>query len=132
MPDPTRVPTPAAEAPRDAATPAGAADPGAPRAPEPEGSGLSERRASPRRAGSEGDIRSPTLGVRILNLSAAGLAIETDCALRVGGRYRFTLATAGDEARIDGKVLWCRLSGTRRLANGDVHPVYRAGIERLH
>jgi len=90
-----------------------------------------ERRGSPRRKGSDGDIRSPTLGVRILNLSAAGLAIETDRALRVGGRYRFTLASSGSEARIDGRVLWCRLSGTRRLDNGDVRPVYRAGIERI-
>ncbi len=65
---------------------------------------------------------------RIVNRSPSGLAIESHEALRIGDRYSFTISSDEEQTRLKGRVLWCRLASTRLESNGDVTPVYRAGI----
>ena len=76
-------------------------------------------------------LRSPTLKGTVINLSPVGMAIETHQSLRIGAQYHFLLDREGKPMRFEGRVLWCRLSATVPGADGDVTPVYRAGIERV-
>lgn len=70
-----------------------------------------------------------SLDVRILNLSVAGMAVETSGRLNVGRTYSFKLRERDAEVTIPGRVAWCVLGRTRRSAGGEVAPVYRAGIQ---
>lgn len=65
-----------------------------------------------------------------MDWSEGGVSVECHRALRIGECYRFTLE--GDHGRrsFEGTVLWCRLRRTRATADGEVEPVYRAGIAR--
>jgi hypothetical protein len=73
-------------------------------------------------------LRSHTLEARLLNFSPGGIALETGRALRVTARYRFHLGSSGEGKPITGTVRWCRLCATRKLENGDIAPVFRAGL----
>lgn len=67
----------------------------------------------------------------MLDLSRGGMAIECHAALGPGRVYTFRLAIGEHAETLTARLLWCRLCGTERLSNGDVRPIYRAGIERL-
>jgi len=69
-----------------------------------------------------------TLEVRIVDISAGGIQIETAAYLGVGRRYGFKLRVDDQEMVLDGRVAWCSLSGTRRLDEEESCPVFRAGI----
>lgn len=90
-----------------------------------------ERRAQNRFPVRRSRLRSPTLKGSIINLSPGGMAIETHQSLRIGAQYHFLLDREGRPMRFEGRVLWCRLKGTVTGDEGDVTPVYRAGIERV-
>jgi hypothetical protein len=64
----------------------------------------------------------------VLNLSLGGLAVRTDTQLNIGRKYRFQLGNPTDAVGLTGSVRWCRMSGTEKLASGDIVPVYEAGI----
>ncbi len=74
-------------------------------------------------------MEGATIAGRVVDLSSHGMAMESTSPLRVGGRYRLCLA-AGGEKRVPvvATVRWCRLTATRRLASGEVAPLYRAGL----
>ena len=90
-----------------------------------------ERRAHDRFQVRRTRLRSPTLKGTVLNLSPTGMAIETHQNLRIGAQYHFLLDRQGKPLRIEGRVLWCRLNATVTGDDGDVTPVYQAGIERV-
>jgi len=69
-----------------------------------------------------------SVDANVLNISVAGIAVRTATQLSVGRDYSFQLGQEADLINLSGKVKWCRLSGTRKLAEGDVVPVYEAGI----
>jgi hypothetical protein len=64
---------------------------------------------------------------RVLNVSVAGLTVETTQALRVGRPITITLATEREPLRLAGVVARCRLVATRAVG-GEEQPVYQAGI----
>lgn len=66
--------------------------------------------------------------VTILDISAGGMQVETASRLMVGRRYSFRLQREGRTLQVKGKVAWSVLTGTARLAEGEVAPVYKAGI----
>lgn len=70
----------------------------------------------------------PVVVARVLDLGPAGARIETNTALRVGASYPFTLELEGVSRRLDARVRWCRLIGTRAARAGDRTPIYRAGV----
>lgn len=90
-----------------------------------------ERRAAPRFPLANTEIRNHAVTARVLDLARGGFAIESSHAMRPGQRYTFTLAIGEHVETLDARVLWCRLRTTERQPNGEVVPVYRAGIERI-
>jgi hypothetical protein len=91
-----------------------------------------ERRSKRRRPPRNSRLKSAALTARLLDLSDEGLAIESRCALRVGACYPFSLrGDPTDGGPFQGRVLWCRLHRTEPGENGDIHAIYRAGIQRL-
>ena len=78
------------------------------------------------------DVRgsfAQAVDAQVLNLSLAGMALQTETQLGVGGQYTFRLGDKNDTVAIKGVVKWCRFSGSKKTGAGiDVVPVYRAGI----
>ena len=66
---------------------------------------------------------------RIINLSLDGMAFETSDYLQVGRVYALKLTQDDDELALRGRVVWCRMVGTRRLENGETTPLYSAGLQ---
>jgi hypothetical protein len=77
------------------------------------------------------DIGNHSIRGRVLDLSRAGMAIETQETLRPGQSYELTLTIGEHVETLEARVLWCRLCGTRPIEDGDIAPVYRAGIVRI-
>jgi hypothetical protein len=73
-------------------------------------------------------FRAPRLNARLVNLSATGAAIETSEPPRIGAELQCELENDQTLALIPGEVKWCRLGDTTNDDDGDVVPVYRAGI----
>lgn len=69
-----------------------------------------------------------SIGAEVVNLSIAGMAVRIGSPLRVGNSYAFSLGGGGKRMDLEGIVRWCRLRRTRRQEDGDVEPVYEAGI----
>jgi hypothetical protein len=89
-----------------------------------------DRRRSPRFPVANTEIGNHGISGKVLDLGPGGMAIEAGEALRPGRQYTLTLTIGEHVESVAARVLWCRLSATRRLPGGDVIPVYRAGIER--
>jgi c-di-GMP-binding flagellar brake protein YcgR len=70
-----------------------------------------------------------TTEVRILNLSLTGMAIETDVFLKVEGRYHLKIRSNEHPLDLEVVVKWCHLDRTERRPDGDVAPVYKAGLD---
>jgi hypothetical protein len=68
------------------------------------------------------------IDVNVINLSVAGMAIETQNTLIVGRPYLFGIGEKGRQLEVTGRVMWCVLGKTRR-SGGDFTPVFRAGIQ---
>lgn len=79
-----------------------------------------------------GDLRlsNPIQG-RVLDITVSGLGIETHSPVPVLMHSAFMISDGRRRSTIRGEVRWCRLTGTVPLPNGEVAPVYRAGIEIL-
>jgi len=91
-----------------------------------------ERRRTRRRPAGYARVKSAAQPVDLLNVSDGGLAVESREALRIGACYPFILTgDPVDGGPFRGRVLWCRLARTERDGDGDVHPVYHAGIRRV-
>lgn len=66
---------------------------------------------------------------RLIDVSLNGFGIEGNLRLQKGQVYRGRLEWAGQVIDVKGRVAWTRLVGTAKSADGDVLPVYHAGIE---
>ncbi len=69
------------------------------------------------------------LDVKILNMSLDGMAIETNKLVTVNRDYSVKLECNDENIRLTGKVVWSTLARTAHLPNGDVVPIYRAGLK---
>ena len=68
-----------------------------------------------------------SLDARVLNISLAGIAVETTSQVEVGNKLAVRLARNSDELGMVATVRWCHLAGTDK-AGGEVQPVYQAGL----
>jgi len=68
-----------------------------------------------------------SLDARVLNISLAGIAVETTSQVGGGHKLAVRLARNGDELGMVATVRWCHLAGTDK-AGGEVQPVYHAGL----
>jgi c-di-GMP-binding flagellar brake protein YcgR len=70
-----------------------------------------------------------TCGARLCDVSLSGIGFESEGRLAPARNYRLRLSTADGEV-IDrqGRLVWSHLSSTRRDPDGEVRPVYRAGL----
>lgn len=74
-------------------------------------------------------LRSPSLRAELVNLSLGGAAIQaTGQAPRIGSEVLCELESAHTVAAVKGHVRWCRLGGTTQNGDGEIVPVYQAGI----
>lgn len=64
----------------------------------------------------------------ICDVSDEGLGVEAAERLRVGVDYIFRVRRGSGSLKLPGRVEWCRLVETRRTEEGEVVPVYRAGV----
>jgi hypothetical protein len=67
--------------------------------------------------------------VKILNISLSGIALHADKGLKIGKEYTVRLQVKDKVVPIKGIVVWCRLSQSRKAANGDVIPIYTIGFQ---
>lgn len=96
-----------------------------------ESSNPAERRAERRYRIANTEVRNHQVAGRVLDLHRDGMSIESDASLRPGRTYTLTLSIGEHIETLDARVLWCRLLRTERQPNGDVTPVYRAGIRTV-
>ena len=87
-----------------------------------------ERREKPRRQVVGVRLQSPTLNGRILDVSGAGIGIETPQCVSEGDRHQVTISYAGKTVIAEGAVKWTNRSSEVQIGRSDV-PVFRAGIE---
>jgi hypothetical protein len=87
-----------------------------------------ERRQKPRRQVVGVRLQSPTLNGRILDVSGAGIGIETPQCVSEGERHTVKISYGGKTVLAEGAVKWTNLSSELAVGNSEVH-VFRAGIE---
>lgn len=90
----------------------------------------SEQRRFPRYevTGLGGHLVVP-IPIRVLNMSLGGLALETNSYLQFGRAYTLKLQGGGQNLSLTGTVAWCSLGKTTRSLQGEILPVYRAGLK---
>ena len=64
----------------------------------------------------------------VCDVSDSGLGVEARDKLLIGVDYIFRLRIRQDSIKLPGRVEWCRLIRTQRTEDGEVVPVYRAGV----
>lgn len=69
-----------------------------------------------------------TTDARVLNLSLDGMSLETNNPLKIGRQYSLRLDEGSHHMPLKGTVVWCTLVKTTRDEQGDVQPVFRAGV----
>lgn len=67
--------------------------------------------------------------VKIIDLSIAGVALETTRLLNVRNSYELKLKDKNRAISLKSTVRWSSLSGTRKELNGDVIPIYSVGLK---
>jgi c-di-GMP-binding flagellar brake protein YcgR len=74
--------------------------------------------------------RLPTsCDARLCDVSLSGIGFESEGRLAPARTYRLRLSTAdGEVVDRQGRLVWSHLSATRRGPDGEVRPVYRAGL----
>jgi hypothetical protein len=88
----------------------------------------SDRRIKPRRQVVGVRLQSPTLNGRIVDVSGAGIGIETPQCVTMGDRHKVTITYAGKTVVAQGAVRWI-VRATELLVGQAAVPVFRAGIE---
>ncbi len=66
--------------------------------------------------------------VTVLNLSLAGIAVETTRPLKLGKVYSMRFGSGPESVDLDGIVRWCHLVGTRPGSVGGALNLYQAGL----
>jgi len=69
------------------------------------------------------------LNVKILNMSLDGMAVEANHMISVNKEYTIKVNHKGECLDLKGKVIWSKLYKTVVSPEGDVIPIYRAGIK---
>lgn len=67
--------------------------------------------------------------INILNISLDGAAIATTQRLAIDREYAINLRYGDCSLTVRGKIVWSVLSHSRTLENGEVVPVYKAGVK---
>lgn len=90
----------------------------------------SEQRRYPRYevAGLGGHLVVP-IQIRVINVSLGGMALETNSYLQFGRGYTVRLEGGGQSLSLTGTVAWCSLRETTKSLEGEILPVYRAGLQ---
>jgi len=90
----------------------------------------SEQRRYPRYevAGLGGHLVVP-IHIRVINVGLGGMALETNSYLQFGRAYTLKLEGGGQSLSLTGTVAWCSLRETTRSPEGEIWPVYRAGLK---
>jgi hypothetical protein len=86
-----------------------------------------EGRASQRYATRDIAVEFP-IGASVLDISDAGMGIESNQQLRVGADYVFRVQIGSKSLGLPGKVEWCRFAGTAGTQGAERMAVYKAGI----
>ena len=97
------------------------------RSDEP-GAGVVERRVAPRYPAGRVGFRSAQIQANLVDLSRGGLAIDSLEHPPIGGVLAFALEQGSARVDVEARVRWCRVKRTYRNAEGDIVPVYRAGL----
>lgn len=66
--------------------------------------------------------------VDITDISVSGISLRTDKRLNLGGEYTLKIEEKNKKISVKGTVVWSTLSGSRKSANGDMVPLYLAGM----
>jgi len=67
--------------------------------------------------------------INILNISMDGAAIATTQRLSLDREYALKLNYENSSVTLRGKIVWSVLSHSKALKNGEVVPVYKAGVK---
>lgn len=79
-------------------------------------------------AGLEGHLVVP-IHIRVINVSLGGMALETHSYLQFGRAYTLKLGGGEESLSLTGTVAWCSLRKTTKSVDGEILPVYRAGLK---
>jgi hypothetical protein len=89
-----------------------------------------ERRQSRRmRLTSSDGALEISLDGSVLDISVSGMAIEIQGRLAPRRPITLRLHHPDEVVKIDGRVVWCFLQGTKSDGHGESRPLYRAGIQ---
>ena len=88
-----------------------------------------ERRRTDRRPLDFEGQASFAADLRVVNVGPRGIEIETSTRLMVGQDYVFQVKNRSEMHDIRGTVVWSRLDRTVHTHDGEIRPIYRAGIE---
>jgi hypothetical protein len=88
-----------------------------------------ERRRTDRRPLEAEGTASFASDLRVVNVGPRGIEIETSDRLMVGADYDFQVRCKSDLLAIRGTVVWSKLDRTIHTHDGEIRPIYRAGIE---
>ncbi len=69
------------------------------------------------------------LNVKILNMSLDGMAVETNQMISVNKLYTIKVHHKDEVLDLKGQVIWSKLDRTALSPEGDVVPIYKAGIK---
>ena len=89
--------------------------------------GASEARRHYRKNVNDIVLADPVPG-RLLDISEAGMGIETRSPLAVRARSEFVLESGSKRHTLQGEVRWCRLTDTIPMPHGETASIYRAGV----
>lgn len=66
--------------------------------------------------------------VEVIDISISGIAVKANRRLNIGSEYTLKLE-ASKTISIRGTLVWCSLIETRKESNGEMIPIYSAGIQ---
>jgi hypothetical protein len=67
--------------------------------------------------------------VSVIDIGMGGVSLTADKRLNIGGKYLLKLEDDERAVSVTCEVAWARLSGTRKLADGEAVPIYTAGMK---
>lgn len=76
----------------------------------------------------DGSLTVP-VEITVINLSLGGMALETNSYLHFGRAYTLRLDDDEHSFSLTGTVAWCALKKTIKNDDGEVLPIYRAGLK---
>ena len=93
---------------------------------------MSERRQYQRFRVDVLDIKSTMLlvsNVHILDISLGGVLLKADTRLNIANKYILKMERNGKVLNIRGTIVWSQLSESKKNINGEIVPIYTAGMQ---